>query len=288
MISSDHKIITPPGIGLHREIPADVYHKWDLCSNSRLSVLANSCPAKLKYQLDNPESPTPAMLIGSAVHCLTLEGSDRFGEMFAVAPECDRRTKEGKATWERFVATAGNRTVLRNDDYLLASRVAHSVRTNAHAAAALAAAPEREVSAVWTDGGPGTGLMCKARFDALGAERGLIVDLKTTENAGREFERSIDAYGIARQAAFYIHGAAALNIPIADFLVIAVEKEPPYLVGLHRITDEAIELAWRECRPLIEQYWQAATTDIWPGYEDRDSGLPAWAVKRIEATAGAK
>lgn len=269
------------GPGIHYGIPADVYHAWDACSNSRLSILAESCPAKLRWQIDHPAEQTAALVIGSALHCLALEYGS-FGDRYSIAPPCNRTTKEGKATWQVFIESVNGRKILRSDEAGAAFGMASAIDKNVHARRLLDLCPAREVSAVWEDD---SGLICKARLDVLSVEHGLIVDLKTTDNAGREFERSIDTWGYARQAAFYIAGAAKLKIPVQDFVIIAVEKSPPYLIGIHRICERAIEAASKELRPLIEAYWEAQATGTWKGYEPRDADLPAWAHKRIETTA---
>ena len=47
---------------------------------------------------DTPKPDTPAMKFGRAVHKRILEPVE-FSADYAVAPVCDRRTKEGKAIW---------------------------------------------------------------------------------------------------------------------------------------------------------------------------------------------
>ena len=60
-------------------------------------------PAHYKHWKDNPQEDTQALLFGRAAHKYILETYDFYNE-FAVAPNCDRRTKEGKETLNKFVA----------------------------------------------------------------------------------------------------------------------------------------------------------------------------------------
>ena len=104
-----------PGI---YDMPEATYHALGLqyASSHRLRTMATSGFETVKYQAENPMEPTPAMALGSAVHCLTLT-PDKFKSQFAVAPKIDRRTKAGKEEWENFTLTAATKTVIKQDQY---------------------------------------------------------------------------------------------------------------------------------------------------------------------------
>lgn len=72
------------------------YHAAEGVSKSDLDLVHIS-PAHYKARKGNT-AQTPAMLIGSALHKLVLE-QESFDKEFAVLPEIDRRTKEGKALY---------------------------------------------------------------------------------------------------------------------------------------------------------------------------------------------
>ena len=76
------------------------YRQHEGISRSQLWKIRES-PEKFKYAMEHPEEPTPALLFGQMVHKLVLE-PDTFDEEFIVAPEVDKRTKEGKAAWAQF------------------------------------------------------------------------------------------------------------------------------------------------------------------------------------------
>lgn len=71
------------------------YHSNSAVSKSTLCKMAIN-PEYYKWCLDNPQPPTDDLIVGSAFHKLVLEPDD-FDKEFAVLPECNRRTKEGKA-----------------------------------------------------------------------------------------------------------------------------------------------------------------------------------------------
>ena len=77
------------------------YRRQDGISRSELWRMHES-PEKFKYYQEHPEPPTPSLVFGAAVHKLLLE-PDTFGDEFAVAPDCDRRTKDGREAYNAFL-----------------------------------------------------------------------------------------------------------------------------------------------------------------------------------------
>ena len=69
-------------------------------SNSGLGLIAKS-PAHYQASLQMTRKQTPALQLGSAVHCAVLE-PEEFGKRYALA-EFDRRTKEGKAAYQEML-----------------------------------------------------------------------------------------------------------------------------------------------------------------------------------------
>src|SRR6185437_6542157 len=63
--------------GVYPSIEASRYHALVYASKTYLSQMLRS-PAHAKWAIDNPCEQTPALRIGSAVHCLTLEGEDEY------------------------------------------------------------------------------------------------------------------------------------------------------------------------------------------------------------------
>ena len=70
------------------------YHAAPGASASRLKQLKRSA-AHMKYDMDNPQEPTPAMIIGSATHSAILE-PDLFVKEWGRLPEGDGRSKAVK------------------------------------------------------------------------------------------------------------------------------------------------------------------------------------------------
>ena len=261
--------------GLHESsvLSIDAYHALDAIGKSDLDKIAHS-PMHWKYA---EREETPAMRIGSAVHCAVLE-PERFSADYVIAPECDKRTKAGKEQWVEFETANPGKTILCADDGLLCNRIADAVRSH-HGALELLTNGRPEVSALWCNDEFRT--RCRARFDWL-RDDGLIVDLKTTTDARpTAFARSCASFRYHVQAAWYQDGHFyAADTPPLGFVFIAVEKTAPYAVALYELDDEAIELgrAWAE-RDLA-RYATARDLDFWSGYpaEILPLSLPRWAL----------
>ena len=92
--------------------------EYNLAEGIRRSDLwrMHDSPEKYKFFLDHPqEESSPALTFGSAAHKMVLE-PDTFFDEYAVAPACDRRTKEGKALYETFLEQSEGKTIISAED----------------------------------------------------------------------------------------------------------------------------------------------------------------------------
>ena len=180
------------------------YREHPAISRSELWWL-NRSAEYFKYRREHPTEPTPALLFGQVAHKLLLEPDD-FGTDFVVAPAVDRRTKAGKETWEAFLAEADGKAVVDAATFEQASEMVNVAMQNQIVHDLLQG--EHETPLFWTD--PDTGVACKCRLDAWHRdEQGVpvIVDYKTTNDASyKAFQRDVQNYGYAFQAAMYSEG----------------------------------------------------------------------------------
>src|SRR6202040_3457777 len=94
-----------------------------------------------------------------------------------------------------------------------------------------------------------------------------IVDLKTCRDASRRgFGSAVAAYRYHAQAASYVDAVEHCTGRRLPFVFVAVKKEPPYLVGVYRISDEQLELGRTLYRELLDQLDLCRSTNQWPGY----------------------
>lgn len=271
--------MTAPGI--IRDLPFPDYLAIEALSPSGAGKLLRS-PAHYRAYRDAPETDTPAFRLGRAVHALGLEGRDAYRERFAVAPEgIDRRTKIGKEAWAAFEVEAAGKTILTANEAQMVEAMGASLAAHALIPSLLQGG-EAETSMFWDD--PDTGAQCKGRPDFARLADGTILDMKTTLDASPgAFARACVNYGYGVQAAAYRAGARAWGFDVMDYLLLAVEKSPPFACAVYRLPDAALELGRRRWAEACALYAQCDNRHEWPGYSYSITELtwPNWAMNEL-------
>ncbi len=266
-------------------LPASVYHGIDAMSYSRLKVLDQATPSHLTYNLANP-ADSDDFVIGRALHSYVLERAN-YNREFAVAPQVDRRTKDGKASWEAFLVESAGKTPVSAEQQAMVEGMAASVMNHEDAYAFSHLFPGKaEVSAFAMI----NGIKTKSRFDRVVNLDGedVIVDIKTTrELASRdEFENSIWRYGYGTQCNLYLQMARAVGMNPRHFVFIVIEKKKPYHTAVYRMSDEVIEMFDTRVLELTNKY-KVFQNDPNRGYVGiNDIGVPSWALRRLENEIG--
>lgn len=282
----DH-YIAPPAPGLYPNQSYETYDRWSAARSSFLRKFRQS-PLHARYAMLHPdEETTKAQAFGQALHVAVLE-PERFAKAFDVLPDFgDMRSSKRRDERDAFLeANKETRFVERKElDQLLGMREA--IRSHPTAKAILSSPGVSELSAVWTD--KVTGLPCKGRQDYFGAwdQYPTMADLKSTVDASRQaFAKSVDNYGYAEQAAFYLDGFNALQPFEGDrrYVLIAAEKKPPYAVAVYDVDTAAIAVGRRRVRGYLEQYARCLESGVWPAYGDGCElvSLPGYAMKEQE------
>lgn len=241
------------------------YRAYPAISRSDLFKLKKS-PLHYKYATEHHEEPTPALNFGSAAHKFILERED-FDTEFAIAPNVDKRTKEGKAIFAEFQEKAEGKTVISIDDFEKIKEMAKAVEE--HPIASELIKGQHEVSLFWTD--EQTGEECKVRPDCIhdGDGKAIIVDYKTTASVeDGAFEKSCRKYGYKLQSGMYREGYFQNFFEDAGFAFIAQEKEAPYAVRVYQCTDEYMNEGFDEYRALIGLYHECKLADNYRGFEE--------------------
>lgn len=241
-------------------------------------------PEKYKYHVDNPAEQTPALVFGSACHKMFLE-PDTFGDEYAIAPVCDRRTKEGKAVWEAFMEENEGKTILSQDDKQVMEEMESALCRCSLAKSLIYEDGDSEVPLFWVD--PETGEKCKIKLDRLidGDDgRKYIVDYKTTLDASTpKFNKAMINLGYAFQAGMYSEGVQiALGLDYRPgFIFVAQEKKAPYSLNVIQVSPDVMEYGVNMFHALLNRLHACKEMDEWPGYLPINGGmnwteLPAW------------
>lgn len=228
-------------------------------------------PLHYQYTVTHEEPPTAALLFGTAAHKFILEPDD-FWNCYALAPEVDRRTKDGKVTYNQFLRELEEtgKEPLSITDYETIVDMDNAVKANPTACELLKTG-RHEVPITWTD--PETREPCKCRPDVITEYNGqkYIVDYKTTTSCeDGAFERACRMYGYKLQAAMYAEGVFQAELETRKFAFVAQEKKPPYAVRVYFCDQGFIEEGMEIFRTLIGIYHKCKQAGEWPGYEDKE------------------
>lgn len=243
------------------------YEDIEAVNKSTLWAMRKTPLHYLHLVQDAEKKDTPAMKFGRAVHARFLQ-PDLFDQEYTVAPDCDRRTKEGKAIWAELMES-GKEIVSREDmeTILAMEKEFDTVRRWLNGA-------ETEVPLVWTD--IETGVRCKGRLDAI-VKGGYVIDYKTTTDAGTDaFRREALKYGYDLQAAMYMDAARENGYQPKGFVFIAQEKTAPYLVNVLHAGDAFLDRGVWIMRDLLSKYKECKDKNEWPGYGENELILTEW------------
>ena len=239
-------------------------------------------PKHYRFEKENPPEATPALVFGSAVHCMVLT-PEAMSNQYTVL-DIDGRTKEGKAA--RAAAAESGKTVLTMEQAQTVMGIKEALESDRYAVRLLTG--EHEIPHFWTD--ELTGEQCKCRTDCETDINGThyIVDLKTCNDASTEgFMRDAIKLGYHVQAAMYSEGVRLSTGKESVFVFIAVEKDKPYAINILQPDDAFMLYGMDEYRRLLGLYHECRTRDFWPGYGGLNSDintleLPAWLRKGVE------
>lgn len=262
--------------------PASTYHRRELGVVSR-SGLQRVLRSPAHYHAwatgQTDESDSPALAFGRALHAAVLE-PEVFAAAFAPAPDFgDLRTRGAKLARDEWRAANAGRIAVDATTWQQIRGMDAAIRRHPLASRLLGAG-RAEVTLHWQD--PDTGMPCKSRPDWLDEERGVVVDLKSAEDARpATFARSVARYQYHLQDAWYRIGCAAAGLPAKNFVFLVVEKTAPYAVSICSLDEDAVTAGYDMARRGVDMIAAGVRTGQWPAYTDRihTVSLPPWAAE---------
>jgi PDDEXK-like domain of unknown function (DUF3799) len=289
-------IITEPGA--YADISMDDYHGREICgspsvSSSGLKRIEDE--SAYHYWFNSPLNPNRPKQeqkrhfnVGKGLHDLLLMG-DLFPKEYFILPEgFDARLKDYRsAKEERDAAIEAGVPVIRFDDNEMIKAMAIQVRSDP-IAEALISSGQPEMTLAAKD--PVTGVWMRARPDVLPDTKDIIPDIKTAISAHpAAYEKQATNFGYFQSAAHYmdlidlLYGEAEQK---RRFVLIVVEKSPPYVVQTYHLDDEAIQFGRMLNRRCINIFARCLETGDWPGYAPRESPIlplhmSPWAISTI-------
>jgi len=224
--------------------------------------------------------PTIPMQIGSALHCLVLEGDEQFASDYVLKPEgLSLTTKAGKEWKEE----NGSKTALSKTDQYASWDAVHGMAASLKTLEWFNPLQKdyrkyNEVSLYWEAGG----IDCKCRLDRLilNEDSAIVLDLKTTDSIDESdfLKKVISSMNYLFQSAWYVEGVEAVYRVPASFVFIGVERTPPYTMAIFEISPDMLAEGMRQTHAarailsecLKKNEWQA------PAVKSHKLHLPPW------------
>ena len=218
---------------------------------------------------------TKSMADGTAVHAFFLE-RDKFDTDFVIKP-VDMRlsTKLGKEWAQEHQSKIIIDSELGNNLYEMEKSFMDSPAKLIYDIKG-----QTELSYFWDDLGTIKG---KCRPDWLSDDGSIVVDIKTTTDASpKGFQKSIANWGYHLQLGWYLRGLRKLGLPAEQFIFIAIEKTPPFCVGVYKADRDMINFAMKELDQLMPEIQTAMVSKEFPDYtpEIMPLGLPPWMTEK--------
>jgi hypothetical protein len=245
------------------------YHAHHAFGSTAVKTAANKSIAHL-FGAERKESP--AFALGSAVHAMLLEPEK---DLIVRGPE----TRRGKA-WSdlKDECDASGKILLTEADYTLANNMADACLQN-RMANHLLTNPDMLAEASFFATDPDIDIDLKTRPDGLLRQAGIVLDIKTTQDASpRGFDRSVRQFGYDLQAAFYMHVLKLNGIRVENFIFICIEKDAPHVTACHELSEMYLRHAHNRMIAALHDIKHAIETEEygtnWPDLNTIH--LPAW------------
>ena len=227
----------------------EAYHKNDIISASGLKKiyeLKGDIKQYLEIKKIQYEQNTN-FIIGSAVHCLCLEGRSEFDKQYlSITQKVDGRTKEGKQAMENYKKMGGERHIFTYAEHRLIENIYTNYRSNKLAVNYCTGDVELSHYVEHDN------IIVKVRPDCKNIEQQFISDIKTSKSAtDTDIKKEIKWRHYDLQAAFYCD---VLNFPPENFRFIFMQKSAPYFIEIVGLTDETIERGRNKYNAALQQW----------------------------------
>ena len=218
-------------------------------------------PAHYQAYINTPQEETKALRFGTFVHSAILE-PHTLDDLYATAPDCDRRTKEGKAAWAEFATANAGKTILDYEE----SALGHLVASSARFALKRLGVEFDETEVMYHVDYNGVPL--KAAIDGVAGD--YLWDIKTTDDASAAgMLKAIRNYRYNLQAYWYrlVYELATGRRPLG-FRFLFIEKEPPFACAVCEVGPELMSWAIADFEKAVTLYKECTASGVWPSYPD--------------------
>jgi exodeoxyribonuclease VIII len=257
---------------LKQNLEDTAYRQANGVSQSELKPMLIS-PAHYKASREQAHEETDAMRLGTATHLAAFQ-LQHFHDEVILSPKFDRRTKDGKAGYERFQHENAGKLCLSEDDYTRCIGMAESVKSiPLFNTLTQYGSPEVSIFAEYGLFSP-----VKGRLDWLNDTANFVVDLKTIGKEANEYniKKTIRERGYDFQAAWYLQLLQAVDPDKTyRFIFVFVESFAPYGVRFVEINPLNLLNKVNDIETCLKQLQTAKASGVWAGYESKIVTLDA-------------
>ena len=263
------------------EMPDYEYHDKEKHPHISSSDVKTVYGKSLLHWVGQEFKESLALEKGKAVHAI-FEAKSKGGKSSIVRGPSDRRGNRLKEAKQQ--AEQQGKILLTELDYDEAMEIVESALFNSEFLRSKITAKNYISEASIFTTCKKTGMLIKCRPDGLlvpqnDKGKGEILDIKTTQDASPEgFQRELRKYNYDLQIAFYLHTMRCANLPCSEMYLVAIEKTPPYAVGVHVLSEIYIKHSEKRMIQTLEKIKHAESTQDfstgWP--EINQVHLPAW------------
>jgi hypothetical protein len=237
------------------------YRAFPALNQSAAKVLVGNSPAHYQAYINTPQEETKALRFGTFVHAAVLE-PDTLNDLYATAPDVDKRTKQGKEDWAAFATANAGKTILDAEESALGHLVASSARHALRVHGVEFDATEVMYHVDYC------GVPLKAAIDGVCGD--YLWDIKTTDDASAAgMLKAIRNYRYNLQAYWYrlVYELATGKRPLG-FRFLFVEKEPPFATAVCEIGPDLMSYAVSDFEKAITLYKDCTASGVWPSYPE--------------------
>jgi exodeoxyribonuclease VIII len=237
------------------------YRAFPALNQSAAKVLVGNSPAHYQAYINTPQEETKALKFGTFVHSAVLEPHS-LNDLYATAPDCDRRTKEGKAIWSEFATANAGKTILDAEEAKLGFHVATSAEHALKTHGVVFDATEVMYHVDYC------GVPLKAAIDGVCGD--YLWDIKTTDDASPAgMLKAIRNYRYNLQAYWYrlVYELATGKRPLG-FRFLFIEKEAPFSWSIAEVGPELMSYAVSDFEKAITLYKDCTASGVWPSYPE--------------------
>lgn len=229
------------------------------------------------------KDPTAAMLNGTLIDSLLCGGDTEIVELPEELPDSkgkmvptrDKFLLDSAKKWRDDHAAAGRLPVSR-DDYRYAKTAVEHIRENLFIRHKLELNGESQVSGLWQSEG---GVWCRMRMDHWKAHEGLILDVKTADDANpRALGNRCFAFGYDIQDAAYREGVETLIPDLAGrarMLFVFCETTPPFETVVEPMAGTMRAVGASRWKAAVRKWGECVKSGKFPGYETEGTGIEA-------------